>query len=134
MNLIKVKVKMKFCPQCRNMLYSIDEDTIGEKTGAVRACRKCEYKEAVPESNPVVYEHILRGTSATTLAMNPYLKYDPTLEHLSNIVCPNKQCPTKANRSLVPDVVPVEIDNKNLVWMYQCGHCDNTWTQSSRIQ
>ena len=116
------------------MLYSIDEDTIGEKTGAVRACRKCEYKEAVPESNPVVYEHILRGTSGTTLAMNPYLKYDPTLEHLSNIVCPNKECPTKSNKSIVPDVVPVEIDNKNLVWMYQCAHCDSTWTQSSRIQ
>ena len=78
---------MKFCPQCRNMLYSIDEDVVDDKKGAVRACRKCEYKEAVPESNPVIYEHILRGSGGATLAMNPYLKHDPTLEHLE---CLNK--------------------------------------------
>ena len=125
---------MKFCPTCRNMLYAFTEDVVGEKKTAVHMCRSCPYKQAVTRENPVVYERVLRQENAASLAMNPYLKHDPTLEHLSNIVCPNNQCPTKANRSLVPDVVPVEIDNKNLVWMYQCAHCDSTWTQSSRIQ
>ena len=122
---------MKFCPTCRNMMYSIDEDTVGGKKTAVLSCRKCSYKESVTRENPIVYEHIMRQENATTLTMNPYLKYDPTLEHLKTVVCPNAECPVKKER-LENDVIPVEIDDKKLIWMYQCTHCNYTWTQSSR--
>ena len=122
---------MKFCPVCRNMLYGIDEDVVdGEKT-AVLSCRKCSYKQPISRENPIVYEHVLRQETSTTLALNPYLKFDPTLEHLTNVICPNAECPTKTERA-PPDVVPVEIDSKKLIWMYQCTLCSNTWTQSSR--
>jgi DNA-directed RNA polymerase subunit M/transcription elongation factor TFIIS len=131
MPLAKDKAKMKFCPQCRNMLYSID-DAEGE-TGAMLSCRKCEYKEAIPKENPIVYEHILRKSASTALQMNPYLKYDPTLEHLSTIVCPNQECPTRTEK-LTQDVVPVQINGKDLVWMYQCTRCSQTWTQKSRAE
>ena len=123
---------MKFCPTCRNMLYTIDEDVVDESKTAVMTCRKCGYKEPVSRENPVVYEHNLRQESTASLAVNPYLKHDPTLEHLTNVVCPNVECPTKSDKKLTWDVVPVEIDSKNLVWMYQCAHCSKTWTQSSR--
>jgi len=125
---------MKFCPKCCNMLYGIEEDVIDEVKTAVLTCRKreCGYKEPVSADNPVVYEHILRKQTVASLAMNPYLKHDPTLEHLTNVVCPNVECPTKTDKKLTWDVVPVEIDSKNLVWMYQCAHCSKTWTQSSR--
>ena len=120
---------MKFCPTCRNMLYTIDEDVVDDDKTAVMTCRKCGYKEPVSRENPVVYEHNLRQESTASLAVNPYLKHDPTLEHLTNIICPNDECPTKTEDE-EPDVVPVEIDSKNLVWLYQCAICSTTWTQS----
>jgi hypothetical protein len=30
-----------------------------------------------------------------------------------------------------PDVVPVKINEKQLIWMYQCVNCDMTWKQNS---
>jgi len=113
------------------MLYGIEEEIVnGEKT-AVHACRKCEYKEVLTLDNPVVYEHILKQDTSDTLILNPYLKYDPTLEHLTNIICPNNLCPTKT-ANLKPDVVAVELNEKKLVWMYQCANCDYAWKQNGR--
>lgn len=122
---------MKFCPNCQNMLYGIEEDVIdGEKT-AVLSCRKCDYKQPLTAENPVVYEHILKQDTSDALILNPYLKYDPTLEHLSNILCPNSLCPTKS-ADIKPDVVAVELNEKKLVWMYQCANCDYAWKQNGR--
>lgn len=63
---------MKFCPACRNMLFGIDEDTVDGKKVAVLSCRKCSYKEAVSDENPLVYEHILREDKTARLVLNPY--------------------------------------------------------------
>ena len=121
---------MKFCPVCRNMLYGIDEDTNDEGTKfAVLSCRKCEYTESVTRDNPVVYEHILREDKSDRLALNPYLKFDPTLPRFTEIVCPNTECPTKHGAQ--PNVVGVKLDAKNVIWMYQCANCDFTWKQSA---
>jgi len=121
---------MKFCPTCRNMLYSIDEDTDGDKKFAVLNCRKCDYKESVTRENPVVYEHILREDKSAKLAVNPYLKHDPTLPRFTEIVCPNAECSSK--RGSKPDVVGVKVDSVHVVWMYQCANCDTTWKQGAR--
>jgi DNA-directed RNA polymerase subunit M/transcription elongation factor TFIIS len=122
---------MKFCPVCRNMLYAIDEDT--DETGkkfAVQQCRKCSYKEAITRENPVIYDHSLREDKSVRLAVNPYLKYDPTLPRFKEIVCPNDECPSKSGAD--PDVVGVKIDQTRVIWMYQCANCDQTWKQSAR--
>ena len=124
---------MKFCPTCRNMLYAIDEATNDEgQKFAVLSCRKCEYTESVTRDNPLVYEHVLREDKSDRLALNPYLKHDPTLPRFVEIVCPNAECPTK--KGAVPDVVGVKLDARNVVWMYQCANCDFTWKQSARAQ
>ena len=73
-----------------------------------------------------MYEHILREDKSDRLAMNPYLKHDPTLPRFTEIICPNKECTAK------PDVVGVKLDAKNIIWMYQCANCDTTWKQSAR--
>lgn len=122
---------MKFCPLCRNMLYGIEEDIVNDEKTAVLACRKCDYKEPLTRDNPVVYEHVLKQDTSDTLILNPYLKYDPTLEHLTNIICPNNACPTKT-ADVQPDVVAVELNEKKLVWMYQCANCDYAWKQNGR--
>ena len=122
---------MKFCPTCRNMLYAFTEDIVDDKKTAVLTCRKCSYSEPVSAENPIVYEHNLREEMTTTLSTNPYLKHDPTLEHLTNILCPNEECPTNTEDE-ERDVVPVEIDSKKLIWLYQCAVCTTTWTQNAR--
>ena len=107
------------------MLYDIEE----EEDKANLCCRKCSYKEPISKDNPVVYEHVLREDTTIKLAMNPYLKHDVTLAHLDNIICPNAECEslkTKKN-----DIVPVKINEKLLVWMYQCVVCGTTWKQKS---
>jgi len=113
------------------MLYNIDEEVVAGKKTAVLTCRKCEYKEPITDDNPLVYEHILRDDKTTRLAMNPYLKNDPTLDHLTNIVCPNTECPSKSGKP--SDIVPVKISEKQLIWVYQCANCDATWKQASRV-
>jgi DNA-directed RNA polymerase subunit M/transcription elongation factor TFIIS len=122
---------MKFCPACRNMLFGIDEDTVESKKTAVLTCRKCDYRESIGKDNAMVYEHILREDKTSRLVLNPNLKNDPTLDHLSNIVCPNASCSSRVSGA-TPDVVPVKINAKNLIWMYQCVNCDTTWKQASR--
>jgi DNA-directed RNA polymerase subunit M/transcription elongation factor TFIIS len=117
---------MKFCPVCRNVLYSIDE----EEGHAILNCRKCEYKEEISKDNSIVYEHILKEDSSVKLVMNPYLKHDPTLPRFSEIDCPNKECLTK--KGTKNDIVGVKIDKQNLIWMYQCSVCDTTWKQNSQ--
>lgn len=115
------------------MLFGIDEETVdGEKT-AVLSCRKCPYKEPVGAENPMVYEHILREDKTSRLALNPYLKNDPTLNHLDNIQCPNDECASRS-RGVKSDVVAVKINEKNLIWMYQCVHCDKSWKQQSGMK
>ena len=121
---------MKFCPACRNMLYAIDEATVDGIKTAVLSCRKCEYTEPLDKENPMVYEHLLREDKTIRLAYNPYLKNDPTLDHLTNIKCPNNDCPSRTG-NIPSDVVPVKINEKNLIWMYQCVNCSFTWKQNS---
>jgi DNA-directed RNA polymerase subunit M/transcription elongation factor TFIIS len=122
---------MKFCPVCRNMLYGIDEDVVDGVKTAVLSCRKCEYKRPLTKEDPLVYEHNLKEDKTVRLAMIRDLKYDPTLDHLSNIVCPNTACPSRTG-SAKSDVVPVKINERDLIWMYQCVNCETTWKQSSR--
>ena len=124
---------MKFCPACRNMLYGIEEDTVDGVKTAVRSCRKCEYKEPISRDNPIIYEHSLKEDKSVRLVMNPYMKNDPTLDHFSNIVCPNKECPSRTGAAK-PDVVAVEINEKHLIWMYQCVNCDTTWKQTAALK
>jgi hypothetical protein len=112
------------------MLYGIDEESVDGIKTAVLSCRKCEYKEPIGKENPVIYEHVLREDKSVRLATNPYLKNDPTLDHLSNIVCPNVECPSRTGAAK-PDVVAVEINEKYLIWMYQCVNCETTWKQQS---
>ena len=116
---------MKFCPLCRNMLFEITESD----KSAVLNCRRCEYKEMVTSS--VVYEHKLTSDDAEQYMLNPNLKYDPTLEHFTNIVCPNKECPS-ITQDQTPDVVAIKLNAEKLIWLYQCSNCNASWKQMSR--
>ena len=123
-------LKMKFCPLCKNVLYSVEEDSTKGDPFAVQNCRKCEYKEKISPDHPVVYEHVLREDTSAKLVLNPYLKHDPTLPRFTEIQCPAPECPSRTGTK--GDVVGVKIDRQNVIWMYQCANCDTTWKQNAQ--
>lgn len=116
---------MKFCPDCRNFLYDIEE----REGLALLKCRSCKYEERVDKENAVVYEHDLQRDTSVQHSINPYLKHDPTLPRFTNMVCPNKECPTKGKES---NIVGIKLDSTNVAWLYQCAVCDTTWKQLAR--
>jgi hypothetical protein len=73
----------------------------------------------------------MREDISDKLTVNPYLEYDATLNHLSNIVCPNAECPSRKT-SVKSDVVAVKLDKDKLLWLYKCVHCKESWKQTSR--
>lgn len=116
---------MKFCQQCNNFLYSIEE----REKKAYMTCRSCPYEEEVTKASPVVYEHDLRQDASIQHSVNPYLKYDPTLPRFTTMICPNDSCATRGKDS---DIVGIKLDPVNVAWMYQCAVCDTTWKQLAR--
>jgi DNA-directed RNA polymerase subunit M/transcription elongation factor TFIIS len=120
---------MKFCSQCNNFLYSIEERVAEGSKKAFLKCRSCPYEEEIAKANPVVYEHDLRQDTSVQHSINPYLKYDPTLPRFTNMVCPNKSCTTQGKES---NIVGIKLDPVNVSWFYQCAACSATWKQFAR--
>lgn len=116
---------MKFCQQCNNFLYSIEE----REKKAYLKCRSCPYEEEVTKANPVVYEHDLQQDTSVQYSINSYLKYDPTLPRFTTMVCPNTTCSTRGGES---NIVGIKLDPVNVSWLYQCAVCDTTWKQLAR--
>ena len=105
------------------MLYTIEQTS----DGTIKLkCRKCPYYEDAPA---LLYEHNLRESTTARLATNPYLTQDPTLPRFNTFQCPNETCASRGGES---DIVGVEIDKENVVWMYQCAVCSTSWKQAAR--
>lgn len=120
----------KFCPVCKSLLNDFDERVVDGTKTAVRLCSRCGYTNPIDKKNPLVYEHILREDKTTRLSMNPNIKHDLTLPHFDNIACSNEQCSSKSGEKW--NVVGMKIDEKRLIWLYQCCNCDRMWKQPSR--
>jgi aspartate carbamoyltransferase regulatory subunit len=60
--------------------------------------------------------------------INKYTKLDPTLPRVSNIPCPNEQCPcNRAEDPIAKEVIYIRYDDTNLKFVYLCAHCDTIW-------
>ena len=124
---------MHFCRVCNNMYYiklaDDDESTL------IYYCRKCgdENKMINEDSICVSKTYLKRQTvEDTSIIVNKYTKFDPTLPRLTNIRCPNVDCVTNTEDNTVePDVVSVRYDNLNVKYLYICSHCDFTWKNSN---
>jgi len=51
---------------------------------------------------------------------------------LTNVICRNKECPSHDKDGPEPDVVAIELNAEELVWMYKCVNCKTMWKQNSR--
>lgn len=116
----------KFCSQCNNFLFAIEERVVDGARKAYQKCRSCPFEREVGKT---VYEHDLRQDTSVQHSINPYLKYDPTLPRFTNMVCPNATCPTQGKES---NIVGIKLDPVNVAWFYQCAVCSATWKQFAR--
>lgn len=123
---------MHFCPKCDNMLYiSVNfEPDSPEANRLVYYCRNCGHKDnTIGEKNFCVSHMQLKKTEQKfSHLVNKYTKYDPTLPRVTNIACPNSECPSNTDKAVGKDVIYMRYDDDNMLYVYICRHCDHTWT------
>jgi len=90
---------MRFCTQCDNMYYirisSENENQL------IYYCRKCGHEDdSVTKDSIVVSKTSTASDKAAYLNnINEFTKLDPTLPRVTNVPCPNKECPSNRPRS-----------------------------------
>lgn len=117
---------MHFCSNCKNMYYiKIDEDN---PNSLLYYCRNCGNEDnLITEDNICVSKtQIKKSEKSFSHIINKYTKLDPTLPRVSNILCPNKDCPTNT-KSEPREIIYIRYDDVNINYVYLCSTCDTTW-------
>jgi DNA-directed RNA polymerase subunit M/transcription elongation factor TFIIS len=119
---------MKFCVNCKNMLYITVE---GDKT-LKYVCKNCNYAEM--DENPTEAICVLESNfeddeNDYKQYMTPYIKYDPTLPRVSNIQCTNAKCNKPAN--VENEVIYIKYNHMKMKYLYHCCHCNSFWKSST---
>lgn len=139
---------MRFCTQCNNMYYirlaSEGEDKL------VYYCRNCGHEDATFDVDNICVSktQLKRGEQKYNNIINEYTKLDPTLPRISNVPCPNTECPS--NKGLgdgegegegsgeggrkKSEVVYLRYDDINMKYIYLCAHCDTVWRTDEHAQ
>lgn len=117
---------MHFCSKCQNMYYiKLSADNENE---LIYYCRNCGHEDTqITNSNVCVSKtNLKRNEQKYTQILNEYTKLDPTLPRVTNIICPNSECPT--NKDGAPrEVIFVRYDDTNIKYVYLCSTCDKIW-------
>jgi aspartate carbamoyltransferase regulatory subunit len=58
--------------------------------------------------------------------INKYTKLDPALPRVTNVLCPNDNCPTN-NKDEEREIIYIRYDNLNMKYVYLCATCDTVW-------
>jgi len=118
---------MHFCSNCDNMYYIKLAGDEGNKL--VYYCRNCGHEnEDIGKEDIFVSRTNLKPVDNNYVnIINKYTKFDPTLPRVTNVTCPNAECPTKKDDSLSKEIIMMRYDDKNLKYVYLCPECDTTW-------
>lgn len=137
---------MKFCPTCRYyMVLEVKkipkdaEDGAAEEEGAMaggkptctdklfRTCRVCGYQEEEKTGGVILEIDLQEKTSeGYKVLLNEFTKFDPTLPHVSNIICRNGMCRSRT-AGVKSDVIYIKYDAINMKYLYICTVCDAQW-------
>jgi hypothetical protein len=124
-----------FCKQCDNMLYMSfrgDDSTQTEQGDLMYHCKHCMFETTAEAlradrnlSAAIQTENYEDDQASYKQYVNPYIKEDPTLPHVTDINCANPECtrPKDATR----DVIIIKYDTVNLKFLYHCIHCYAFW-------
>lgn len=108
---------MKFCPECQNLLYIVEEDTLYEQ------CKSCGYREKHDKSVIITKSYV--KTSYKNSASKQFMVYDPSYAHTIHYSCPNEKCESHKDPSLQDAIVFSE--GNELSSVYICTLCKYEW-------
>ena len=117
---------MHFCNQCSNMYYiSIDPD---DPNKLIYYCRNCGNKDTTISVKDVTVLQVQLKKSKQEFSniINKYTKLDPTLPRVSNVLCPNTDCPTNKD-DILREIIYIRYDDTNMKYVYLCSSCDTVW-------
>ena len=118
---------MEFCKLCDNMLY-IKREVTDEQDKLINYCKNCSNSVELKSDNKsiLIFENNYEKEKINyKLFINPYIKYDPTLPRVNNLVCPNTKCTKKKNQD--NEVIYIKYDNENMKYLYYCVYCEEFW-------
>jgi DNA-directed RNA polymerase subunit M/transcription elongation factor TFIIS len=118
---------MEFCKLCDNMLY-IKREVTDEQDKLINYCKNCSNSVELKSGNKsiLIFENNYEKEKINyKLFVNPYIKYDPTLPRVNNLVCPNAKCTKKKNQD--NEVIYIKYDNENMKYLYYCVYCEEFW-------
>ena len=75
---------------------------------------------------------IKKGERKFDHIINKYTKLDPTIPRISNIQCPNVECPTNKDDKHKAEILYIRYDEDNLKYIYMCSMCDTTWKTNEK--
>ena len=118
---------MEFCKLCDNMLF-IKREVTDEQDKLINYCKNCSNSVELKSDNKsiLIFENNYEKEKINyKLFVNPYIKYDPTLPRVNNLVCPNAKCTKKKNQD--NEVIYIKYDNENMKYLYYCVYCEEFW-------
>ena len=115
---------MKFCESCMNVYFI----KVNEDKDLIYYCKACGNEEVQKKENGslcIIDDNKVDDETKYSQYMNKYLKFDPTLPRVSNVVCPNLKCTRKSEQP--NEVIYLKYDHINMKFMYHCCYCDHFW-------
>lgn len=108
---------MEFCTVCDNLLYlRTDEDN-----KLIRYCKNCNFeKQEAQHGLRISKTQYSEDEMLYKYHQNPYLRYDPTLPRVNNIVCPNPSCQKS-------QVLYIKYHPEKMLYLYCCDFCGHFW-------
>jgi DNA-directed RNA polymerase subunit M/transcription elongation factor TFIIS len=128
---------IKFCPNCRNMLFLRDngrkEAPTSSGSNLIEFCRRCGYEshereqKGVTGEEAVVYRKVYKGVVIKPRIPDVVFE-DPAVPTTELVPCKNDECPSnKAEKTHPRSIAYIVLDNDKFEFLYRCRVCSHTW-------
>jgi DNA-directed RNA polymerase subunit M/transcription elongation factor TFIIS len=115
---------MHFCSVCSNMYYlTLNADNDNQ---LIYYCRNCGNNETNIKDIVISKIQLKKSEQEFSHIINKYTKLDPALPRVTNVLCPNDNCPTN-NKDEEREIIYIRYDNLNMKYVYLCATCDTVW-------
>jgi DNA-directed RNA polymerase subunit M/transcription elongation factor TFIIS len=122
---------MDFCDDCENLLaLRLKPENVGAEQ-LESYCRNCGFtKSAKLMENKCISKNNYDLKEVYIQEKNlEYVCEDPTLPHIDNLDCPNKDC-SSYTKEIGNNVVYMKIRENDMKYMYVCCNCKTSWTNN----
>ena len=116
---------MEFCKFCDNMLYIKDSEE--NKFNVKYYCKNCHFEKQLSEQSKtkLIIQNKYNADIPLHNVLNKNIIFDPTIPHIDNIKCPNKDCCKKPDEQ--NDIMYIKTNAIDLSFVYYCVYCNHFW-------